>query len=44
MCDNNYTERLDKGKPTERLGRKAVGLKLMKISNDCQAAEGLLIY
>jgi len=27
-----YTLRLDKGKPAERLGRKAVGLQLTRIS------------
>ncbi len=44
MLDNIYTYlRLDKGKPPERMGRKAVGLKLIRISLDCQAAE-ILIY
>jgi len=32
MLDNGYTLRLDKGKPPERVGRKAEDLKLMKIS------------
>ena len=39
-----YTLRLDKGKPAERQGRKAMGLKLMKISADRQAAESLFSY
>ena len=30
MLYHIYTLRLDKGKPAERLGRKAVGLQLMK--------------
>ncbi len=36
--------RLDKGKPIERLGHKAMGLKLLKNSHDCQAAEGLFVF
>jgi len=38
------TLRLDKGKPAGRQGRKAMGLKLMKISADRQAAESLLSF
>jgi len=35
---------LESGKPVERQGRKAMGLKLIEISQDCQAAESLLAY
>jgi len=43
MLDNIDTLRLDKGKPTEMLGRKAMGLRLMKISYERQAAESLIV-
>ena len=36
--------RLDKGKPIERLGHKAMDLKLMKKSQDRQATKGQFVF